>query len=691
MISRLFQKRNLEDPNTPIGNFTLLEVLGGGSRTRAGTRVSEETSKTISAVYAAVQTISGSVASLPIRVVQYRADGRSKDIVRDHPLHYLLNVEASEGISAISAREASMSQLLLTGTTVFDMPRNPRTLEIESLNLLDPMWYSVQAIRDGTRTMPVVVLRGGNGQKARALLPSEALRVCGLGGDGVTGWSVIKYARETFGAALAQEEYGARFFSNDATPRGVLEHPETLSPDAKSSLRDHWNGLYGGAENAHRVAVLEEGMKFNPVQINAEDSQFVETKKLTVRDVARWFNIPPHKIGDMADAKWANIDAQNLEYLQDTLTPWLTRWVQALSGQALTERERDATRLGFEFDFRELLRGDVKARSEYFNARFRTASITPNEIRLEEGENPIDGGDEVYVQSQYVPVSMLPDVIAAKVADDPEPDPDPEEEGSSRAVRSRSTLETRAFDARFALRASFLPDFVERGSRMARGEIREVRKLVDQHLDAEFVNAPAFREDVEKYYRESFPEFARGVWEAGFRAYAGAVFPQAVEEAPEGANQEAPTPEELESFATEYTEKAVNGMAAGARRRLQALSESDTPLSDVNAELESWAGETDVRSRGERVADRNTTELNEATALFVWAAVGVAFLVSRTTGESCPYCNAIDGTRVSMGEAFFEAGETLLPEGQTTPMKFSSRKSHPPYHQGCDCYLRPEA
>lgn len=708
MISLLLNKRagtgvSLEDPNVPLGKFTLLEVFGGGARTGSGKLVNTETAKTISGVYSAVTTIAGSVAALPIRVVQFRADGKSRDQVLTHPLHTLLNVRSSEGISSVSLKEAMMGHLLLRGTAVMDMPRGPRTGELEALYLLDPLSYEVMKRRiPGTRGFqPRILLKPTEaGDEPAVLLPDQALRICGIGGDGITGWSVVKYARETFGSALGQEEYGARFFANDATPRGVLEHPESLSPEAKDSLRNHWNGLYGGSSNAHRVAVLEEGMKFNPVQINAEDSQFIEGRKFTLRDVARWFNIPPHKIADMADAKWANIDAQNLEYLQDCLMPWLVRIVQALAGQALTDTEREDDRLGFEFDFRELLRGDVAARGEYFSKRFQTASITPNEIRMEEGENPMPGGDEMYVQSQYVPVSLIGDVVAAQLARNVSP---AERDGGALALavdgrRERTRLlrrprEDRAFQARLDLRESFMPDFLERGERMVRGELREVKKLVDRHLDTDVVDAPAFREALDAYYREGFPPFASGILAPGFRAYAGAVFPHAVEETPDDLGDvEPPTMEQLDDFSEGYTEAAVNGLAAGARRRLQRLSERDEPLAEVNDQLEQWAGEDDaVEGRAMRVARRHVNELNQATSAFVWAAVGVAFLVARKVGDSCPYCTALDGTRVAPGAAFFEAGDEFLPEGADVALTFSSRVGHPPFHQGCDCVIRPEA
>lgn len=716
MISLLLEARagvSLENPNVPLGKFSLLEVLGGGQGSAAGRIVNDETAKAISAVWSAVTTISASVGSLPLRVVQYRADMRTKDLVLDHPLVYLLNTESSPGVSAASYKESSMAHLLLRGNMVTDAVRQRLSRELEALFLLDPDRYTVKRAYpvSSTRYIPVVLLHPTmQGEEGRVLGPGRTFRISGVGGDGVVGWSVIKYGRETFGAALGQEDYGARFFANDATPRGVLQHPNALSKEAKDALRNHWQGMYGGSHNSHRVAVLEEGMEFQPIQMNAEDTQFMESRRFTVREVARWFNIPPHKIADMADAKWANIDAQNLEYLQDTLTPWLTRWRQAITAQLLDDDERGRDRLAVEWDFRDLLRGDVAARTAYYQARFNTGSITPNEIRMEEGENPLEGGDQAFVQRQYVPLDMVQKVTEAGLTGPPAAPPPPaggQDEGGEEEDQRQLLLERarklipqgrqrRAFDARLSLREAFRPDFRERAGRMVRGELRELRKLKKRHLEGDLVDVPAWLESVDEYYRGGFVPFATEQLAAGFQAYAEAVRFQAEDEAPEGSPDPAPTQDELREFTEGYTEAAVNGIAAGGRRRMQQLAEQaqereEDPAAAVEQELESWAGDEEgTNGRAERVATRHVNELNQAVAGFIWAAMNVSFLVARTVGDSCPYCNAIDGTRVAPGASFFTAGDELQPEGVNTPLRFNSTVRHPPFHQGCDCVITPE-
>jgi len=701
VISFLTDRRagvTLENPNVPLSDgYSILEVLGGGSRSAAGAIVNATTAKQVSAVYAAVNTIAGSVGSLPVRIVQYRADGRTKDPVTEHPLGYLLNVQAAPGVIAASFKEDAMTHLLLRGNMVADVQRTRGRLgELESLHLLDPDMYEIELLSVGPRgskVPAVILLPTASGEKGTVLSWERVLRVKGVGGDALRGWSVIKYARETIGAALGQEDYGSRFFSNGGTPGGTLEHPNALSPEAKDALRRRWEMLYGGSSNAHRVAVLEEGMKFNPITMNAEDTQFIESRKFTVREIARWFNIPPHKIGDMADAKWANIDAQNLEYFQDTLLPWLTRWKQSILSQLFRPDEIGA-RLSVEFDLRELLRGDVAARTAYYQARFNAASITPNEIRGEEGENPIAGGDEPFVQQQYIPLSMVADVLRNTMSggDDADPTPpggDDEAGGGAPGIRVRSAVERRSFEERLDLRDAFLPDFQDRAERLVRGELREVGKLVAKRLEGEVIDRDAFRQELGRYYFERFPDFADTVLGPGFRSYGMAVFGPAVREAVEIAPGVEPEDDDVARWIREYTERAIAGIAASGRKQIEAKIDRGEPEDRVSEVLERWKGEGVETTRADRIAERHINELNQGISKWAWGAMGVAAMVARTVGDSCPYCRAIDGRTVDIAGSFFNAGDELAAPGKALPLKFKKRVGHPPFHKGCDCVIRP--
>ena len=158
--------------------------------------------------------------------------------------------------------------------------------------------------------------------------------------------------------AIACEEYGAKFFANGANPGGVLEHPGTIKDPAK--VRESWNSVYQGSGNSHRIAVLEEGMHFNPISITNEQAQFLETRKFQINEIARIFRVPPHMVGDLEKSSFSNIEQQSLEFVKYTLDPWVIRWEQSLARALFSETEK--TKLFFKFNVDGLLRGDYVSR-----------------------------------------------------------------------------------------------------------------------------------------------------------------------------------------------------------------------------------------------------------------------------------------------------------------------------------------
>ena len=197
------------------------------------------------------------------------------------------------------------------------------------------------------------------------LKPSDVLHVPGLGFDGLVGYSPIAMAKNAIGLAIATEEYGAKFFANGATPGGILEYPGTVkNPEA---VRESWTKGFSG-NNSHKVAVLEEGMKYTPISISPNEAQFLETRKFQIDEIARIFRVPPHMVGDLEKSSFSNIEQQSLEFVKYTLEPWIVRWEQSINRALLSESEKAAYFVKFNVD--GLLRGDYQSRMNgYATAR----------------------------------------------------------------------------------------------------------------------------------------------------------------------------------------------------------------------------------------------------------------------------------------------------------------------------------
>ena len=208
------------------------------------------------------------------------------------------------------------------------------------------------------------------------LKPSDVLHVPGLGFDGLVGYSPIAMAKNAIGLSIATEEYGARFFANGATPGGILEFPGTVkNPE---SIRESWNKGFSG-NNAHKVAILEEGMKYTPISISPEQAQFLETRKFQIDEIARIFRVPPHMVGDLEKSSFSNIEQQSLEFVKYTLEPWIIRWEQSLNRALLSETEKPDYFVKFNVD--GLLRGDYQSRMNGYAIGIQNGFMSPNDVR----------------------------------------------------------------------------------------------------------------------------------------------------------------------------------------------------------------------------------------------------------------------------------------------------------------------
>ena len=397
ILSGLFRSR--DKPKNRVGggwNF----LFGG---TTSGKAVNERTAMQTSAVYACVRILAESVAGLPLHVYERTANG-SKSTKPSHPLYRLLHDEPNREMTSFVFRETLMSHLLLWGNAYAQIIRDGRGFPIALYPLL-PDRMTVDRNESGEL---VYTYQSDKGQVK--LRRENVLHIPGLGFDGLIGYSPIAMAKNAVGLALATEDYGATFFANGANPGGVLEHPGVIKPEQADRLRESWQSQFGGA-NAHKVAVLEEGLKFHQMSIPPEQAQFHETRKFQINEIARIFRVPPHMVGDLEKSSFSNIEQQSLEFVKYTLDPWVIRWEQSLQ-QALILPSEKAT-IFIKFNLDGLLRGDYQSRMQGYSTGIQNGFMSVNDVRGLEDMNLLtaeEGGDLHFVNGNMV---KLADVGAA--------------------------------------------------------------------------------------------------------------------------------------------------------------------------------------------------------------------------------------------------------------------------------------
>lgn len=366
-------------------------------RTTSGKPVNERTAMQTTAVYACVRILAEAVASLPLHVYEYRDDG-GKKLVHDHPLYYLLHDEPNPEMTSFVFRETLMSHLLIWGNAYAQIIRDGAGRVLGLYPLL-PDKMDVQ--RDDCGNIYYVYSRNSDENPMFKeygdirLKAEEVLHIPGLGFDGLIGYSPIAMAKNAVGMTLACEEYGASFFANGANPGGVLEHPGVLKDPSK--VRESWNSVYRGVNNAHKIAVLEEGMKYQQIGIPPEEAQFLETRKFQINEIARLYRIPPHMVGDLDKSSFSNIEQQSLEFVKYTLDPWVIRWEQSLQRSLLLPGEKGKYFIKLNVD--GLLRGDYQSRMNGYAVGRQNGWFSANDIREMENMNPIpdEEGGSLYL------------------------------------------------------------------------------------------------------------------------------------------------------------------------------------------------------------------------------------------------------------------------------------------------------
>lgn len=401
ILSSIFRARDKPMENTTNGSaYWFFPGMSNSGKT-----VTQKTSMQITAVYACVRILAETIADLPLHVYKYKDGG--KEMAFEHPLYKLLHDEPNPEMTSFIFRETLMTHLLLWGNAYSQIIRNGKG---EVLGLYPLMPDRMQVDRDSAGNLyyqyQVYTEDGVKLKKGTVKLsPYEVLHVPGLGFDGLVGYSPIAMAKNAIGMSIAAEEYGAKFFSNNATPGGILEYPGVIKDHEK--VRESWRKGFGGSSNAQNVAILEQGMKFTPISISPEQAQFLETRKFQIDEIARLFRIPPHMVGDLEKSSFSNIEQQSLEFVKYTLNPWVSRWEQSMCRSLLQPAEKGKVFIKFNVD--GLLRGDYQSRMNGYAVGRQNGWMSANDIRELENMDRIpadQGGDDYLVNGNMIPITQ---------------------------------------------------------------------------------------------------------------------------------------------------------------------------------------------------------------------------------------------------------------------------------------------
>lgn len=382
-----------------------------GLQSRSGQVVNTQTALTSSPVWQAIDLITSDISRAPFLTYEETEDGGRRRAV-NHPVYRLLRRNTGEMTSNLWVSRMVGQALLYGNGYSRILFRNNRVSGLQWLHNDDVMpkhengefFYVVNFDRE----------RHGRSDTVR-IPPSDMIHLVGLTIDAFEGLSLIKFARHAIGRGMSGENYADDFYNNDATPAGWFEHPGEMSPQAQENFLKRFQERHQGSGKRFRHGVLEEGMKYTASGVTPRDAQLVDQLKLSVKDVARYFNVPPHKLGDSDKVSFNSLEEENRSYFDSSLGKWVSRLEYECTDKLFGRSSMFA-----EFLQDAWFKADTKTRFESYRIAIDSRIMSPNEVRLRENLNPYDGGDDFVLMPGAVPADDEAPVEEEPVSDDDE-------------------------------------------------------------------------------------------------------------------------------------------------------------------------------------------------------------------------------------------------------------------------------
>lgn len=665
----------------------LVDALGGGSSSRSGRKVTQDTALQLAAVYACVRILSETIAHLPLHVYERLERGKKK--APDHHLYELLHDQPNDLMTSFTYRETTMAHILLTGNSYSEIERDKGGRPV-ALWPLTPDRVTPRRINSLKLVYDVTLPGGGQA----TLNGEDVFHIPGLGYDGLRGYNPLHMHREAIGMGLAAEEYGARFFGNGAKPGGVIEHPNGMSDGSHKRLRDDWERMHKGLDRSHRVAILEEGAKYAQTGIAPNEAQFLETRKFQKQEIAMIFRVPPHLLADLDRATFSNIEQQGIDFATYSIVPWLERWEQAMRMQLFGKDER---KIYFaEYNVDGLLRGDVQTRTAAYVSQFQNGFISRNEVRAEENRNPIEGGDTFYVPLNLVPADedRSRQFIEPSEPTDPVDPPDLESEEDElrskkkhrvingyRSKRALSGRQARAAELRSRTAKSYKTLMKRTMQRVYRREQADVMRQAKKIFSNE---SERTKRDNQQFvgWLSDFYLGHRGFVESNVQPIVDTLAEQVYASVRDEVGGMDNVPDSIKRFTLHYVQSFARRQSGRSFNLIRKLLEQKSDfLVALQAMFEEWDEE-----RAESVAEDESVRGTGAITQQAYMALSVAMMRWVAEPGSCAYCSELDGVVVGVEQSFVRDGDAIDIDGEDT-FSPSTSISHPPLHGGCNCQI----
>lgn len=625
----------------------------------------------LSGIWCAINLLSGNIASLPMQLferVEYKGTP-GKIPATKHPLYQVLKYRPNPFMTAYSYKQAIVANLELDGVAYIFVHR-PSYSEYELYPLVSS---NTSKIRIGDKT----VYRTTLNDKQFEIDEWQVMQIMGLTFDGRNPVNPILKRRRSLALASAAEEQATNFYKHGTQFGGIITLSGNPKDEELKRFRKNWNETYEGISNLNKTGILYGGAQFKELKFTAEEMQMLDTRKFSVTEIARWFNVPPHKLKDLERSTNNNIEHQSIEYVQDSITPRITNIEEAHEWYLLAPSEREKYLI--DFNVNGMLRGDIKSRMEAYQLQRQNGALNANEWRMRENMNPInhESGDMYLVPLNMSPMDKLGSLYDEKNSSS-------NNSSGQRHERAEITLAQRIQLAhgRRIITNSYKPLIKGTITSFLKTEIPEIRKLAEKLLTLATPDTLGFKKQIGEFY-EGRADAVNDEISRLFSAYEAALLPQALEEV--GSKSEI----DISRFRLNYTENFVKrwiGVNPNAINKVidTAIENQENIYEALDSQLTNW--ETNIPANYER---NESVKMEGAFSRAVWIAATIANVTWATMGKKpCPYCSQLNGRQIPIIGEFMASGESLESE-EHGPLQVSNNIRHPGLHDGCECQLLP--
>jgi HK97 family phage portal protein len=349
----------------------------------AGVVVSPATAKKLTAVGACIKVISETLGQISVDVYKKVEDG--KVVYTEHPAQTLIKVDPNSYSTSSDFHEAMMRNVLIYGNSYALIHRKGMTPT--ELEVIHP---EVVNVKYNDKARKVYYEISGNTYQSY-----EVIHIKGATVDGLIGVSPLREYADAIGLGIAEQTYASKHFANGATPQAVMTFPGKLTQEMVSRANKMWNSRFKGVGNSGKLAMLEQGQDIKTIANKPSESQLIESRRLTIEEIARIFRVPPHMIGDLMRSTNNNIEHQSLEFVKFTMIPWIKKFEQEYRKKLLKEAEKST--VFFRFNVESLMRGDTETRTNMYVHAIQNGWLNRNEVRQLEGWNKADGLDDFLI------------------------------------------------------------------------------------------------------------------------------------------------------------------------------------------------------------------------------------------------------------------------------------------------------